>query len=81
MFIVSIHSYLFMMWNNSDTIVSHNQYASACGNNQHVHEIWNWNSKANVTYAPETMSPTHQQANIRTRWIQYTPLQLPSTGV
>ena len=26
------------------------------GYNQHVYEIWNWNSTANLTYAPQTMS-------------------------
>ena len=41
---------------------------------------WNWNSKANLSCAPETMSPTDGQTDgptdIRTRWFQYTPLQL-----
>ena len=39
--------------------------------------IWNWNSKANLTYAPETMSSTDRRTDRRTdgrtRWIQYTP--------
>ena len=36
-------------------------------------KIWNWNSKANLTYAPETMSSTDRRTDRRTRWIQYTP--------
>ena len=36
----------------------------------HAHEIWNWNSKANLSYAAETMSPTVQKpkkSNMATR--------------
>ena len=40
---------------------------------QHAYEIWNGNSKANLTYAPETMSSTDRQTDGRTMWIQYTP--------
>ena len=51
--------------------------ASAYGHHQHAYEIWNWNSKANLTYAPETMSSTDRRTDGRTdgrtRWIQYTP--------
>ena len=40
-------------------------------------EIWNWNSKGNLTYAPETMSSTDRRTDGRTdgwtRWIQDTP--------
>ena len=35
-----------------------NQWASADSHQQHAHEIWNWNSKANLSYFPETMSST-----------------------
>ena len=53
------------------------QQASAYGHYQHAYEIWKWNSKANLTYAPETMSSTDRrtdgQTDGRTRWIQYTP--------
>ena len=49
-------------WNqkksNLESDIAENQQASAYGCNQHAHEIWNWNSKANLTYAPETMSHT-----------------------
>ena len=39
----------------------------AYDHHQHAYEIWSWNSKANLTYAPETMSPTES----RNRKIQY----------
>ena len=38
--------------------VAQNQQASAYGHHQHAYEIWDWNSTANLTYAPETMSST-----------------------
>ena len=38
--------------------VTENQQAPAYDHHQHAYEIWNWNSKANLTYAPETMSST-----------------------
>ena len=61
------------------------QQASAYGHHQHAYEIWNWNSKANLTYAPETMSSTDRRTDRRTdgrtRWIQYTPLQLRWAGL
>ena len=38
--------------------VAENQYASAYSHHQHAYEIWNWNSKTNLAYAPETMSST-----------------------
>ena len=38
--------------------IAKNQYTSAYDHHQHAHKIWNWNSKANLTYAPETMLPT-----------------------
>ena len=53
--------------------VAENQQASPYGHHQHAYEIWNWNFKANLTYAPETMSSTDRQTDGRTRWIQYTP--------
>ena len=34
---------------------------------QYAYEIWNWNSKANLSYAPETMPPTES----RYQTIQY----------
>ena len=34
--------------------VAENQQASVYGHCQHAYEIWNWNSKANLSYAPET---------------------------
>ena len=40
--------------------------ASAYGHHQHAYEIWNWNSKANLTYAPETMSSTDRRTDGRT---------------
>ena len=53
--------------------VPENQQASVYGHHQHAYEIWNWNSKANLTYAPEAMSSTDRRTDGRTRWIQYTP--------
>ena len=38
--------------------IAENQHASAHGHKQYACKIWNWNSKANLSYAPETMSPT-----------------------
>ena len=38
--------------------LAENQWAFAYDHHQHAYEIWNWNSKANLTYAPETMSST-----------------------
>ena len=35
-----------------------------------AHEIWNWNSKANLSYAPETMPPTeytNEKSNMAAR--------------
>ena len=61
--------------------IAENRQASACGHHQHAYEIWNWNSKANLTYAPETMSSTDRRTDGqtdrrtdgRTWWIQHTP--------
>ena len=47
--------------------IAKNQWTSAYGHHKHSYEIWNWNSKANLTYAPETMPPTES----RDRKIQY----------
>ena len=47
--------------------VAENQQASAYDHHQHAYEIWNWNSKANLTYTPKTMPPTES----RNRKIQY----------
>ena len=41
-----------------ESAIVESQYASAYGHHEHAHEIWNWNSKADLTYAPETMSST-----------------------
>ena len=38
--------------------IDENLYASAHGHKQYAYKIWNWNSKANLSYAPEIMSPT-----------------------
>ena len=46
--------------------IAENQKASAYGHHQHAYEIWNWNSKANLTYAPETMSSTDRRTDRRT---------------
>ena len=60
--------------------IAEHQQASIYDHHQHAYEIWNWNSKANLTYALETMSSTDRRTDGRTdgrtRWIQYTPLQL-----
>ena len=47
--------------------ITENQNASAHSHKQHAYEIWNWNSKANLSNALETMSPTES----RYRKIQY----------
>ena len=47
--------------------VDENQWASAYDHHQHAYEVWNWNSKANLTYTLETMSPTES----RNRKIKY----------
>ena len=46
--------------------IAENQWASAYGHHQHAYEIWNWNSKANLTYAPETMSSTDRRTDGQT---------------
>ena len=68
--------------------VAESQLASAYDHDQHAYEVWNWNSKANLIYAPETMSSTDRRMDRRTdgrtRWIQYNPpppLQLRWAGV
>ena len=50
-----------------ESAVAENQQASAYDHHQHVYEVWNWNSKANLTYTPETMPPTES----RNQKIQY----------
>ena len=47
--------------------IAENQWASAYDHHQHAYAIWNWNSKANLTYAPETMPPIES----RNRRIHY----------
>ena len=37
--------------------LAENQLAFANDHHQHAYEVWNWNSKANLTYIPETLSP------------------------
>ena len=46
--------------------IAENQYDSAYSHHQHAYEIWNWNFKANFTYAPETMSSTDRPTDGRT---------------
>ena len=46
--------------------IAENQQASAYGHHQHAYEIWNWSSKANLTYAPETISSTDRRTDRRT---------------
>ena len=53
--------------------ITDNQHASVHSHKQHAYEIWNLNSKANLSYIPETLSPTDGQTDSQTRWIQYTP--------
>ena len=68
--------------------IAENQQASAHGHQQHVYKISNWNSKANLSFAPEIMSPTDgrtdrqtdRQTDRETRWFQYTP-PLPTNFV
>ena len=47
--------------------VVENEKASAHDHHRHAYEVWNWNSKANLTYTPETMPPTES----RNQKIQY----------
>ena len=42
--------------------VTENQQVSACDHHQHAYEVWNWNSKANLSYTPETMPPTESRS-------------------
>ena len=44
--------------NHFEGDIAENQSASAHGHQQHAYGISNWNSEANLSYAPETMSPT-----------------------
>ena len=43
---------------NFECDATENPQASAYGHSQHTHEIWNWKSKAKLTYASEIMSST-----------------------
>ena len=43
--------------------IAENRHASAHGHKQYAYKIWNWNSKANLSYAPETMSPTDRRTD------------------
>ena len=64
--------------------IAENQWASTYGHHQHAYEVWNWNSKANLTYAPETMSSTDRQTDRRTDGqgeSSIPPLQLHWAGV
>ena len=64
--------------------VAKNQQAPAYDHHQHAYEIWNWNSKANLTYAPETMSSTDRRTDRQTDGqgeSSITPLQLRWAGV
>ena len=46
--------------------VPENQKTPAYDHHQHAYEILNWNSKANLTYAQETMSSTDRRMDRRT---------------
>ena len=59
--------------------IAENQWASAYGHHQHAYEIWNWNSTANLTYAPETMSSTDRRTDGRTDKVN--PVYPPSNFV
>ena len=63
--------------------VAENQKPSAYDHHQHAYEVWNWNSKANLTYAPETMSSTDRRTDGRTdRWTdKVNPVYPPSNFV
>ena len=63
--------------------VAENQKASAYDHHQHAYEIWNWNSKANLTYAPETMSSTDRRTDRRTdgRTDKVNPVYPPPTSL
>ena len=41
--------------------VAKNQKAPAYDYHQYAYQIWNWNSKAKFSYAPETMPPTESR--------------------
>ena len=46
--------------------ITENQQASVYGHSHLAYKIWNWNSKGNLTYAPETMSPRDGRTDGRT---------------
>ena len=41
--------------------ITEKQQAPAYDHHLHAYEIWNWNYKAKLTYAPETMPPTESR--------------------
>ena len=45
---------------NFESDIADNRQASAYSHKGHAHEIWNWNSKANLSYAAETMPSRNQ---------------------
>ena len=62
-------------------------WKTKCFNPQpQAHEIWNWNSKANLSYAPETMPPTeytNEKSNMAANRLLpiYTSILLLKLGV
>ena len=61
---VRIRSRKNTMWppdGHCESEIAENQKVSSHRHKQHAYEIWNWDSKANSSYAPETMLPTVQK--------------------
>ena len=47
--------------NHFESDIADNHWASTYSHKGHAHEIWNWNSKANLSYAVETMPPRNRK--------------------
>ena len=45
--------------------ITENRQTLAHGHKQNAYEIWHWNSKANSSYAPETMPPTESPCHLQ----------------
>ena len=48
--------------------IADNHWASTYSHKGHAHEIWNWNSKANLSYAVETMPSRNRTRQIWGIW-------------
>ena len=61
--------------------IAENHYASARSHKQYAYKILNWNSKANMSYALETMSSADRRTDRCTDWQGESSIQLCCMGI